>query len=177
MVLKHFWIGTMKDDIKIMDNVFSDEECQQLVNQLSSVSRTESFNYGGINEYGPINNSELISRLQWALETYIERYPTVSIDRYEINCLKVIEYIENSALPLHTDNERSPTGHTRTIGAIVFLNDDFDGGELVFPRQSIFIKPKRGTLVLFPMSYMFPHMVNGVVGGKRFVARASIFNR
>lgn len=60
---------------------------------------------------------------------------------------------------------------TRPFVCLIYLNDEFDGGELVFPVQKQIIKPQVGKMVIFPASYMFPHSVNHIVGGERFFIR------
>lgn len=56
----------------------------------------------------------------------------------------------------------------RGITAVVYLNDDFEGGELWFPDQNILIKPKPGLMVVFPSNKKFPHQVNPITSGRRF---------
>src|SRR5215475_9137451 len=78
--------------------------------------------------------------------------------------------------PLHADNmRRNEKGdwvpnHTphRDIAAIYYLNDDFEGGELVFPAQKLYIKPRRGLLVSFPCDQNFIHEVLPVQAGRRY---------
>lgn len=56
----------------------------------------------------------------------------------------------------------------RDISLVVYLNDDYEGGEIVFPKQAISVKPRKGMLVAFPSTHHFLHGVNPVVRGHRF---------
>jgi predicted 2-oxoglutarate/Fe(II)-dependent dioxygenase YbiX len=56
----------------------------------------------------------------------------------------------------------------RDLSLVYFLNDDFEGGELVFPDLDLKIKPQAGTLVCFPSDHHYVHGVNPVVSGHRF---------
>ncbi len=56
----------------------------------------------------------------------------------------------------------------RDISLVIYLNDDYEGGEIVFPKQAISIKPRKGLLVAFPSSHHFLHGVNPVVKGDRY---------
>ena len=96
------------------------------------------------------------------------------------------------SLSLHTDAEKEdctaplasyidmyqpPTVISYT--ALVYINDDYQGGELVFPQHNLKIKPKSGTLVMFPSTCMYPHEVAEVLSGARytysmFMASASV---
>jgi len=75
----------------------------------------------------------------------------------------------------HADNERREEGrwvpnHTpqRDYTGLVYLNDDFSGGELVFPDLDTVIVPRPGLLVGFPSNHEFVHAVPKVLSGKRY---------
>ena len=75
----------------------------------------------------------------------------------------------------HADNERREHGrwvpnHTpqRDYTGLVYLNDNFAGGELVFPDRDVVIIPKPGLLVGFPSNHKFVHAVPKVLSGKRY---------
>lgn len=56
----------------------------------------------------------------------------------------------------------------RDISFIFYLNDDYEGGELVFPSLNLSIIPKKGMFVAFPSSHHFLHGVKPVISGERF---------
>jgi predicted 2-oxoglutarate/Fe(II)-dependent dioxygenase YbiX len=58
----------------------------------------------------------------------------------------------------------------RDLSIVCFLNDDFDGGELVFPALDLVIEPSAGTLVCFPSDHNFVHGVRPVRAGHRYTA-------
>lgn len=55
----------------------------------------------------------------------------------------------------------------RDISTVLFLNDDFEGGEFVFPAWNISIKPEPGLLVAFPSTHHYLHGVQPVTSGER----------
>lgn len=57
------------------------------------------------------------------------------------------------------------SGH---LSNIIYLNDDFEGGELFFPDFGIDIKPKPGMLAVFPGNINYLHGVRKVVGNTRY---------
>ena len=61
-------------------------------------------------------------------------------------------------------NEYSWSGH---LSLIVYLNDDFEGGELFFPQHNLTIKPEAGMMVAFPGNLYFIHEVKEVISGSR----------
>lgn len=56
----------------------------------------------------------------------------------------------------------------RDVSAVYFLNDDFTGGELFFPKLDLLIEPEAGTLVCFPSDHNYIHGVKPVTAGRRY---------
>lgn len=55
------------------------------------------------------------------------------------------------------------------FATVIYLNDNYEGGEIFFPNQNFVYKPKLGDAVIFPCGgseYM--HGVNEVVSGDRY---------
>lgn len=52
--------------------------------------------------------------------------------------------------------------------SIIYLNNDYSGGELWFPKQDYKTKPEPGTLILFPATCMYPHDVAEITDGYRY---------
>ena len=52
--------------------------------------------------------------------------------------------------------------------AIYYLNDEFDGGEIVFERAQLVVKPRRGLLLAFPSDADHAHEVLPVRSGVRY---------
>jgi predicted 2-oxoglutarate/Fe(II)-dependent dioxygenase YbiX len=76
----------------------------------------------------------------------------------------------------HADNCRENedgdwvANHTphRDVSAIYYLNDTFDGGEIVFERAQLVVKPRRGLLLAFPSDADHAHEVLPVRSGVRY---------
>ena len=81
-----------------------------------------------------------------------------------------------SFLPCHTDNSNPDgTSHStpwRDFSSIVYLNDDYEGGELYFTAQDRVLKPRRGMLVAFSAGYHHEHGVLKVTRGRRITMPA-----
>jgi hypothetical protein len=67
---------------------------------------------------------------------------------------------EGRWVPNHTPN--------RHISAVYYLNGDFEGGEIVFEKHDLVIKPHRGLLVAFPSNRRYIHEVRAVRSGYRY---------
>jgi hypothetical protein len=51
--------------------------------------------------------------------------------------------------------------------ALLYFTDNYEGGELNFPRQQIKYKPKKNSLIIFEGDHTLPHQVLQVTSGER----------
>ena len=56
----------------------------------------------------------------------------------------------------------------RFLAMLFYLNDDFEGGETIFyPEMSI--RPKKGSVIVFPPFWLFPHEGTPVITGEKYI--------
>lgn len=55
----------------------------------------------------------------------------------------------------------------RDFATVIYLNDDYDGGEIYFPNLQLELKPAPRTLIIFPGTLRFLHGVRRVRQGMR----------
>lgn len=103
---------------------------------------------------------------------------TVS-DFYKINyTLKTLSYTVMSAGTsnrVHADNKyvsesgkiKDRTSEVEDRSVLLYLNDDYTGGELFFPKLNLEIKPKPGTLIFFEGNEYTVHGVKEINSGSR----------
>ncbi len=98
------------------------------------------------------------------------RTPELFVESLFVACL-----LSGDSHIAHADNARRERGrwvpnHTpqRDYTGLVYLNDNFTGGELVFPDRDVVMIPKPGLLVGFPSNHKFVHAVPKVLSGKRY---------
>jgi hypothetical protein len=74
--------------------------------------------------------------------------------------------------PPHSDstgNNGEDNGTSaRKFSSLIYLNDQFSGGNLLFPNQELEVVPKPNTLVIFPSGFDYLHGVKQVTGGIRY---------
>jgi predicted 2-oxoglutarate/Fe(II)-dependent dioxygenase YbiX len=56
----------------------------------------------------------------------------------------------------------------RRISHVHYLNEDYTGGEIQFPRFGITYKPKANDSIFFPSGYVYNHSVSPVLSGTRY---------
>jgi predicted 2-oxoglutarate/Fe(II)-dependent dioxygenase YbiX len=59
----------------------------------------------------------------------------------------------------------------------VYLNDDYEGGEVEFVNFGIKIKPQPGMLLLFPSTYPYAHIAHPVTSGVKYAIVTWIHDR
>jgi hypothetical protein len=74
-----------------------------------------------------------------------------------------------SGMVIHADNSDQDGNPNycgwRDYSGVLYLNDDFVGGETFFPKHGpLFIKPKKGKFALYPSGLDYSHGVSTVVG-------------
>jgi predicted 2-oxoglutarate/Fe(II)-dependent dioxygenase YbiX len=63
----------------------------------------------------------------------------------------------------------------RRISHVHYLNEDYEGGEIEFPRFNIIYKPKANQSIFFPSGYVYNHSVRPVISGQRYAIVSWMF--
>jgi hypothetical protein len=77
----------------------------------------------------------------------------------------ILKYGKGQKFTNHIDDH--PDYHRR-ISTVYYLNDDYTGGEINFPRFDITFKPKANQMIVFPSTYVYNHSVSPVIEGERY---------
>ena len=73
-------------------------------------------------------------------------------------------------LKLHCDTSNvNTTDLPRYFGCNIYLNNNYDGGELIFPFMDLKIKPESGDLIAYKSNIEFPHYVKKVTKGYKWL--------
>ena len=85
----------------------------------------------------------------------------------------LVKWEEGQFMRMHADNVdeyRRPFGYCgwRSHSAILYLNQDCEGGETIFKNQQCRFFPETGKLLMFPAGYDYTHGVTKVESGTRY---------
>lgn len=78
---------------------------------------------------------------------------------------QLLKYGRGEKYDIHVD---AGAQHLRLVSAVLYVNDDYAGGELQFPLQKKKIKPKAGSVILFPSNYCYPHTSLPITKGTKY---------
>jgi len=107
--------------------------------------------------YDTLNNS-----LASAGKHYSE---TLNIPLGQQAPISISKYYAGSGMGPHTDS--GPVAH---ISAVLYLNDNYEGGELAFPNHNITVKPSAGSIIVFPSVEPYVHDPKEVTRGEKYIS-------
>lgn len=87
--------------------------------------------------------------------------------------MRVYRYEVGQHFGLHQDQGYAGPGGSRSLlTSMVYLNEDFDGGETDFPEQQRVVVPRTGKALWF--QHMLLHAGRRVVRGSKYVLRSDV---
>lgn len=98
--------------------------------------------------------------------TYNKQYEHLRVN--DVTDIQVLKYPVGGHYIQHTDDHFNIS---RTLSFIYRLNNDFEGGDLVFndrDNEMMRLKPEPNSLVIWPSNFLYPHGVEPVTKGVRW---------
>lgn len=178
------------NSIRVYPNVFPDELCDKLVDLffkypdnvtvgqtaqgVRKKKKSLDFFMAELLE-GSDEDIELhdltVEYLEEAKRLYLRDHPYMMEAvgfKLEHECPKLKRYIKGFG-NYQTHVDAGLKSHSRQLVAIAYLNDMEEGGETIFPEQGVSVKPAKGSVVLFPPFWTYPHQSAKAVSGDKFM--------
>jgi hypothetical protein len=109
-------------------------------------------------------HNEIYNVLKMCIDDYAN-YWGFSINYYE--AMNFVKY-EGPGQQFRIHSDHGPN-YACTVSAVIYLNDDYEGGELYFPRlDKLAFKPKIGDIAIFPSNYIYEHASLDIVEGTKY---------
>lgn len=141
------------EHVRLQPEFFSEEECRFIIkyaedNALFTRSRVEyDKNEPKESDVRTSYSAFFKDRQEPIFQTIYQRVAKwLQVDERQIENLQCVRYGEGQQFKPHFDS--GLTNH-RLHTLLVYLNDDFVGGETYFPELNVRIQPKRGTALYF----------------------------
>lgn len=149
-----------RERIYEFDNLLTGDECNSIIEMArpkiskSSVLSKEAVHPGRTSSHAFLpSNNQLLHKIDNIVYSFLK----IPIEHYEN--LQVVNYKSTEKYDAHYDacnpseeicqNDIKKLGSLRYATFIIYLNDNFTGGETNFPKHNISTKPKTGKVVLF----------------------------
>jgi len=179
----------LENYIKLFENVIPDETLKNLLRICKESKHFREAEVGGTN---PVVNKNIRKTFNWGLRNTsaktlteahwanflhfifndsIRRYgQAINADvSYQVNDIQILKYNVGGYYKFHVDHAQDLP---RTFSCILFLNDDYEGGDLIFRfpgfNGEYKINKKKNSLIVWPSNFLFPHSVTPVTKGERY---------
>lgn len=161
-------IETCNKLIKIMDNIEKSDQLEQV--RTETHVNLDQINLHRYSEFEPLL-PKLIDTFSNARERYFnDTLPECLSLSAVLEPLRIKRYQPNGidSFPHHID-ATDVASATRYLVMFIYLNDVEEGGETVFDKLGARIKPKAGSIVMFPPMWMYPHAGEKPISGKKYI--------
>lgn len=170
----------LKDHIHVIDDVLSEDFCDLIVNRYLNSNEWSDSQVGVEGNVDKlIRNCKIINITLDSNSKDIDNQLFLSVDKIfkylaenyihlslkQDSGYEILKYTEGGFYTEHVD---SFEGHYRVMSCSICLNDDYEGGEFSFFGHSLNYKPKKGSAIVFPSNFMFPHQILPVTKGTRY---------
>lgn len=171
-------------------NVLSKDRCQEIIDtylkdSATNAKRADANLHGVVKEWSPADGEfwdtmqDEVEALCWPhVDQYLSYSNLLNRNSYYLKHMTIMHHRELINIPYHYDAELSYMDgqeYIRNFAILIYLNENFENGELMFPVQKVAIKPKAGLGLIFPTSFMYPHVTNPAIGSDRYVLRLGYF--
>jgi Rps23 Pro-64 3,4-dihydroxylase Tpa1-like proline 4-hydroxylase len=177
---------SLDEYIFTLDNVVPDELCNRILEEYSECSFWMPSSVGNGNVNDQIRSCDIINISENAvLEKNFEIRKKIDEDFYicaskaineyraifpevasEIDTgYNLLRYKEGQFYVQHTDSFKH---QQRSVSCSFLLNDEYEGGEFAFFDREIMIRSGKGSIIMFPSNFMFPHEIMPVTSGTRY---------
>ena len=159
------------DDRKLdLNDIVSDHSNEKLVKIVWEIKESAKLQ---VEDFFDRKNEKVFLEC-WEIVRWFYPYQQAPhIDYLEPNFNRATDLPEDfneSVLPEGTEDIYLAHNTTKHFTSMLYLNEDFEGGELYFPQSNNFtIKPKAGMLVIFSGHLGNPHGVTQITDGTRYV--------
>tara|TARA_R100000353_G_scaffold174713_1_gene143282 strand:- start:81 stop:518 length:438 start_codon:yes stop_codon:yes gene_type:complete len=132
------------------DNFIEKDECDFFINLFNNnIDKTEIFR----------DTITLRFIDNYIIKKVKENFKLYNFDVEKIDTMQIVKWPTGSKMGLHKDHEGDK------FSFIIYLNDDFEGGETII--DGVLIKPKKSRLVLFS-NRLYEHEVKTITKGDRY---------
>lgn len=166
----------MFNDLQILPNLITQEEIDVFMDNMFLVSEAKKVYFSKPELYDMVRKSQKGDGVLYLTPMYtIMEKLGLEHTKKIIKMVSLLHYPTGAFQNLHADNcsIHPKTGAVQRIKAwthslVIYLNDDFEGGEIVYPSKNITYKPIKGSAVIHPAGASHIHKVNPVTKGDRY---------
>ncbi len=176
------YFGNSKENINIVENFVKLEDLKKIQNFCNNLKNFRSIpgDVWDNRVCGTDMIRELSPEIINILSIYQEKVKNIVEETFDVlvgpNSPYIVVWRVGDGQAPHADKEL-PDGTPNMypgndIASLIYINDEYSGGEVYFPNQGIQLKPTPGSLVFFPGDKEYLHGVHQITDGIRFTSPA-----
>jgi hypothetical protein len=109
-------------------------------------------------------HEEIYQKLKYCVDDYA-KYWGINVVYYE--AFNFVKY-EGAGTHFNIHADHGPA-YNCTVSAVIYINDDYVGGDLKFPRlDNLVYKPRVGDIAVFPSNYIYEHASLPMESGTKY---------
>jgi predicted 2-oxoglutarate/Fe(II)-dependent dioxygenase YbiX len=180
-------MNNLKDYILVLEDTIAEEICDSILKEYKDSNEWKNTGIGSKNNINKeVRNCDTIfisadetiyknfsvrknlddkvfESTKKAIEKYNEKFKLARISKD--SGYQLLKYEKGGFYTQHVD---SFTEIPRTISCSFILNDNFKGGEFSFFNNTLVYSLKKGSAIMFPSNFLYPHSVLPVINGTRY---------
>jgi hypothetical protein len=150
------------------------------LDQAWTVGPTNTFPYTDKKDKDKTISSDIFTHVLQSMKYYVSKETGYEVDLRTVFLSKMVagaklqEHYDNydpDGTPFHPYGTNSDVlnkiGFKSDFSALLYLNEDYDGGEIEFTQYDLKLKPKPGTFIFFKGDMNARHLVHEVKSGER----------
>ena len=108
-------------------------------------------------------DQELFTCAAKAIQEYNKQFTHCNIE--QDSGYDLLKYEVGQFYTQHTDSFKD---RPRAVSCSFMLNDDYEGGEFAFFNRELVYNLKKGSCIMFPSNFVYPHEIMPVTSGTRY---------
>lgn len=181
--------NSLKDYVVVFDNIFQEEH---LVKFHDVLKNHKNFGEAAIVDKQGLKvekktrnalvwplgiNLESMTEVHWAnycsfkIQEGVTKYAKITRRDFnlQIKDIQALKYEVGGHYVIHHDHCKE---EPRTLSIIIFVNDDYEGGNVEFhlpdANNKLIVDKKKNRMVIFPSNFLYQHAVQPVTKGVRY---------
>lgn len=176
----------LSNNVLVLEDYLPEETCSLFIDRFDELRSSPGMTSGGGLDLELKNSKDMFISVHHPelVEHILPHFINVArLYRKHVNLPLATDRLSPIVLRKYSEGEGFFSEHVdvnyssnifRAFIILFYLNDVEQGGELVLPRLNLKIMPRRGLTVCFPCSWEWPHSVNKVVKGDRYIIRSFV---
>lgn len=178
-------MNNLEDYIVVIKNALTDPLCDAVLNEYKNcddwvtalISNGENLDIRNCNTIGISYNNiigknatvrknldaYLFTSASNVIKQYREKLPACGIE--QDSGYDLLRYETGQFYTTHTDSFKD---RPRAVSCSFALNDNYEGGEFAFFDRELVYKLEKGSCIMFPSNFMYPHEIMPVTNGTRY---------